>query len=164
MRIDRILQVKILEHLASFHPCEATNGRWKTLMALAGGDELKLCSNMIYLEEHGFLVSGVRMSGDEPMISVAAIKILKDGQDFLMKDGGLATVKKTITVRMHADSLSFLEKCIKGSHLAPEDKRSALQSIRALPASSIEHLTRILWEKAADSLPELLRLIGKHVL
>ena len=162
--IDRVLQVRILEHLASFHPCEAPRGTWEDLLALADGDERKLCSNMVYLEEHGLLVSGIRMSGDEPMVSVSAIRILNEGQDFLQKDGGLAVVKKTVTVRFHAECMGMIESCINHSSLAPADKHSVLQALRGLPSSSIEHLTRILWEKAVENLPELLRLIGKCVL
>ncbi|WP_285908083.1 hypothetical protein [Pseudodesulfovibrio pelocollis] len=164
MRLDRALQLEILEHLASFHPLDATGGTWRSLLALADGDEHKLCSNMVYLEGHGYLVSGVTTSGDTFMVSAAKIKITSDGMDLLLKDGGLAAIKKTLTVRFHAESLDALESCIKGSHLAPEDKRSALQAIRELPVSSVEHLTRILWEKAAESLPELFRLIGTHAL
>ncbi|AMK09630.1 hypothetical protein [Pseudodesulfovibrio indicus] len=163
-KIDRALQVRILEHLASFHPCEAPRGTWENLLDLAEGDERKLSSNMVYLEEHGMLVSGVRMSGDEPMVSVSAIRILHDGQDFLQKDGGLAVVKRTVTVRFHAECRDMIESCVNHSSLAPADKRSVLQALRELPASSIEHLTRILWEKAAENVPELLRLIGTHVL
>lgn len=164
MKIDRALQVAILEHLASFHPVEAPGGTWRNLMELAGGDERKLCSNMIYLEEHGFLVSGIKMSGDEPMVSVSVIRITNEGIDFLQKDGGLAAIKGTVTVRFHSECLEMIESCISHSRLPPEEKRSATKSIRELPASSIEHLTRILWEKAAENLPELLRLIGKYVL
>ena len=164
MKIDRTLQVGILENLASFHPFDAPGGTWRSLMELADGDEQKLCSNIIYLEEHGLLVSGIKMSGDEPMVSVSVIRITNEGIDFLRKDGGLAAIKRTITVRFHADCLEMIESCISHSHLSPEDKRSAAQSIRELPASSIEHLTRILWEKAAENLPELLRLIGKCIL
>jgi hypothetical protein len=164
MRLDRALQLGILEHLASFHPLDATSGTWRSLLALADGDEHKLCSNMVYLEGHGYLVSGVTTSGDAFMVSTAKIKITSDGMDLLLKDGGLAVIKKTLTVRFHAESLDALESCIKGSHLAPADKRSALQSIRELPASAIEHLTRRLWEMGAESLPELLRLIRTSVL
>lgn len=164
MMLDRALQLEILEHLASFHPFDAPRDTWEQLLALASGHERRLCSNMIYLEEHGFLVSGIRISGHEPMISISAIRITSEGMDLLQKDGGLAAIKKTLTVRFHAESLAALESCIKESHLPPADKRSALQAIRELPASSIENLTRILWEKAAENLPELLRLIGTSVL
>lgn len=160
MRLDRVLQVQILEHLAAFHPCEAPRGVWESLLALAEGDELKLCSNMLYLEEHAFLVSGVKMSGDEPMVSTSAIRIIKGGQDFLQKDGGLAVIKSTITVRFHAESVALLESCISHSRLAPEDKKSVLKALRELPASSIEHLTRKLVEMAAANLPGLLQLLG----
>lgn len=160
MRLDRSLQVNILEYLATFPTRTASRADWNALIELAVGDEDTLVENLYYLEGHEFIESGaVTPSSPEPMISIAKLRITKDGQDFLLKDGGLTAIKKNITVRFHAESISLIEAALLNSPLSHQEKTSAVTRLKELPFVAIEHLTKKLVDLGLENLPGALQLI-----
>lgn len=159
MELNRELQVKILEYLASIADRETVQHDFEQLKSFAEWDESMLAATLIYLERHDFLVSGFTMCGSEPMVRVCKIKITEKGQDFLEKDGGLTVIKNTITVRFHADTIALLESCVAQSTLTPQDKQAVRDKLRALPVSAIEHLMKQLLDAAVHRLPDALQLL-----
>jgi hypothetical protein len=84
--LNQELQRKILEYLRSIYGTQQKgNDTWKALKSLPDGDdederEKELISNMLYLEEHGLIESGIDQAADGAyMISVDLIKITSAG-------------------------------------------------------------------------------------
>lgn len=164
MEIDRVLMLKILEYLASIAERETLWPDYQQLLSFTDGNEPVLAAMLLYLEKQRHLVSGITMCGDEPMVSTPKMKITEKGLDFLQKDGGLTAEEKVITIRLHAETLALLEKCISGSDIDPKEKQVALKKLKELPASAIEHLLKKLLDEALAHWPGALRLIRSLLL
>jgi len=160
-KIDRNLQFDILRYLESiYHESSAITDTWDVLLSFASQDERKLIANMRYLEEHGLLISGIDDGTDSEMISESAIKITAKGIDFIAGDGGLDAILRTITVKIHDDSLTRLEQFL--SHhpdLSEQDKTGYIARLRSLPADATKHLLLKLLDLGLTHSPDALRLI-----
>lgn len=167
MKIDRVIQIKILECLAEFYPCRAPANLWSRLVDLADGDEQALKANLYYLYEEGCINpnSISRALGlPEPIFSPGLLTITNVGQNILQGDGGLAAIKNTVTIRFHADAISVIEKFILNSEIDQQNKNSLVTKLRQLPFSAIEHLMKKLLDVAVLHSPEALQLIEKALL
>lgn len=167
MRIDRAVQVKILELLAEHYPNRAPQDLWNKLLNLADNNEECLNTNLFYLIKSGCiedncLSRALDMPG--PSFCPGLISLTNTGQDYLADDGGLTAFKNTVTVRFHADALAALEKCILHGTESPETKNSLLAKLRQLPFSATEHLMKKLLDVAVLHSPEALLLIKNALL
>lgn len=166
MEIDRVIQLEILKYLASFYPDYASDDVWGNLLDIANGNEQALGANLYYLCEQDCIpmdcISNV-IGSRTPRFIHGSIRITHKGQDVLQGDGGISAIKNTVTVRFHADSLDFLERCIGNSTHSQQDKHSLIAKLRALPASAIEHLMKKLLDEAFGKLPNAYLLIEKLV-
>lgn len=166
-KIDRNLQLEILQHLEKQHPQECDldrsligvddNGAFKEI----GEDkEWALASNIVYLGEHGLLDANVkpRFGG----FQLGKATITAKGQDFLADDGGLSAILNTVTIRLEADQLrAILESKINHADLPPAKKTEILETLRALPSEAVKILTKRLLEELLSSLPDAGRIIQK---
>ncbi|MCL2669876.1 MAG: hypothetical protein FWE89_04255 [Syntrophaceae bacterium] len=157
--INRKTQKLILDTLYMSLPDHApfgTFGKWQTI--IESGDEL--IANMLYLEEHGVIKSGIRRTVDGHFLrDEAGLRITAKGIDFLMEDGGLGAILNTVTVKIHDDSMERLEQFISRASLNPQDKTGLLSQLRGLPADSIKHLCLKLLDLGLENAPAALRLI-----
>lgn len=150
MKLDRQLQYEILNILSEAYP-SATTQVMNRVIELA--DEDKIIANLVYLESHGLLTSGLsNYSGGDPIINSALLAITHRGMDFLVDDGGLSAILGTVTVKLHADTVKDLLAIeINHADLTPEDKKTFLAQLRALPAESTKHLVNTLVAEGAKA-------------
>lgn len=162
INLDRVLQSRILEHLAGIAPNGLSEEDQERFAAEAGSDE-RLAAHLLYLDGHGLVRSGIRqmdggyMWGEYPTIT-------SQGIDFLMQDGGLSAVLNCLTVKLHEDTLlALLEKKILESDTSPEEKNRLVQAVKGLSGEAIKHLTMRVLDVGFDHVPSLIPLIGKFL-
>lgn len=118
MSIDLVIATKILEILSPIASIYAGRKEYEDMKKLVDGNERRLADHLLYLEGHGFIESGsVTPAIETPMFNVTKLRITSLGQDLLMKDGGLSTIKNTITVKFHTDSVSLIVSAIEKSNI-----------------------------------------------
>ena len=160
MEIDRKLQFEILIYLKSHYPKKLSHKNWIPLQELAS--ETHLIGNMIYLEEHGLIVSGIVVGREQHQISVMNLRITAKGLDFIEKDGGLGALLNIVTVKIHEDTLAKIETFIALSSLSQTDKTGLLAQLKLLPSYAIEHLARDLVDLGLEQAKEALPLVQKY--
>jgi hypothetical protein len=159
MKLDRDLQRAILQRLADVYPGLATT-LIPELNTLA--DEETLIGNMLYLEEHDLIVSGIsRYLEGRAMINSSKLKITARGLDFLADDGGLSATRGVVTIKLHDDTLkSLIESKILASDLPQPDKNRWIDQLRTLPVDATKHLTLKLLDLGLSNAPAALAAIG----
>jgi len=156
VRLDRALQLRILQVLAANYPEPFYRfPRTKDL----GADYFEILSNLFYLNEHKLVAC--RFIHDEDGMDInGSVRITADGLDFLEADGGLSAILGTVTIKFHEDSLKqLIELRLNEAQLPKEEKHRLLQSVRELPSDSIKHLTTRLLDLGMDNLPRAVELI-----
>ena len=159
MKLNRKLQREILEELADAFP----NNTEQALKELDESyDEETLVANMLYLEEHGLIVSGIsRALGGEVFFNTEQLRATSRGMDFLLDDGGLSAVLGVVTIKLHDDTLkSLIEAKILQSDLPQPDKKKYLDALRELPAETTKHLVLKLVDMGLASGPAAIAAIG----
>jgi hypothetical protein len=133
MKLDRTMQLEILEQLAAACPQQInlTGER-------VAGDPLTL--NAWYLHQHGLIEALIAENIGAPPVVIGG-RITAQGMDFLADDGGLSAILGVVTIKIHEDTLkALLADKIEQSDLPPADKGLWLQALQALPAESTKHL------------------------
>lgn len=160
-KFDRSTQRKLLQLLYDAHPFEIPDDALSSVLASFGSEQI-LLSNLIYLEEHGLIKNAIDYTLDGPEVNIPELKITKDGIDFLRDDGGLNAILNVLTLRLHNETLSELERVINSSTTATtEDKSKLISQLRSLPADAIKQLTIRLLGQGLDRLPDVFQLIQK---
>ena len=162
MKIDRSIQVKILEYLASFYPKFPPEDIQEKLFNITQGDLEVLDANLAYLIESGYINKNCKahtLGGNGPEFIYNQTTITNQGIDFLQDDGGLTAIKNTITVRFHADTLAMLANFIKQSSLPETKKQSFVHKLQGLPVTAIEHLMKKLLDTALSHSSDVFQLI-----
>lgn len=162
MKLDRQLQNKILNHLAKFYPGRDIQKQLKH--AITKEEEEYVAANLIYLEEHGLVESGIKqmMSGE---FTYFGGKMTAKGMDFIADDGGLSAIFGVVTIKFHEDTLlALVASRIDQSDLAPEEKKKWTDQLRSLPADAIKHLVMKLVDQGLEHAPNVLQLIQKFLL
>lgn len=160
MKLDRKLQHEILQRLADAFPNDAMHA-FREIEKTC--DEETLVANMLYLEEHGLIVSGIsRALGGEAIINTGQLRATSRGMDFLLDDGGLSAVLGVVTIKLHDDTLkSLIEARILQSDLSQPDKKKYLDALRELPAETTKHLVLKLVDMGLAAGPAAIAAIGK---
>ncbi|SNT28710.1 hypothetical protein SAMN06265795_12224 [Noviherbaspirillum humi] len=151
MKLDRALQRELLELLAVEYP----NTR-ECVFTPELSDEVneRRIANLLYLEEHGLVESGLRSYMDGNYASTGS-RITARGLDFLADDGGMSAILGTVTVKLHDDTIrSLMELTIEKSDLPPPEKKKWTDALRSLPADAIKHLTMKLLGMGLDHTPD----------
>jgi hypothetical protein len=163
MKLDRQLQNDLLNKIAAFYP---ERDHRKTLLpdSMSDEEEKKVIANLIYLEQHGLIESGLKqmLSGDYGYFGA---KMTARGMDFIADDGGLSAVLGVVTVKLHEETLvALIESRIEQSELPAEEKKKWTAQLRSLPADAIKHLVMKLVDKGLDHAPDVLQLIQRFLL
>ncbi|MGM8935092.1 hypothetical protein ACS8E9_09445 [Pseudomonas neustonica] len=154
MKLDRELQLRMLHMTAEAHPHAAQGFQLRSLEP----DLLKLASNARYLHEHGLIEA--TMPAGNASVGLASARITAKGQDFLADDGGLSAILGTVTIKIHEDTLrDMIERGVLQSTLPQAEKTGVVQTLRALPADSIKHLTMKLLDLGLENTPRAAQLI-----
>jgi hypothetical protein len=155
MKLDRDLQKEILTTLSEHYP-----GRAQILPQDDSEERIRtIAANLIYLEEHGLVESGVKQYMDGKPYSTGS-RITAAGIDFLADDGGLSAILGVVTVKFSEDTLrALIANRISDADLPPTDKQRLLDQLRDLRAESIKHLTMKLLDKGMENWPAALLAI-----
>ena len=159
MKLDRDLQRAILQKLADVYP---TTGSTVLKEIDQLGDDDMIVANMLYLEEHELLRSGIiRSTSGKNMVISAQLKITAKGLDFLADDGGLSAILGVVTIKLHDDTLkNLIQAKILQSDLSQPDKKRWLDQLRSLPAETTKHLVLKLVDLGLENAPAALAAIG----
>lgn len=127
----------------------------------------KAIANLYYLESHGLVEKGSIFvsktkpyGGVEPHMQFQAAKISCKGMDFLADDGGLSAILGVVTIKFETEQLKMiLETKIMSSDLAPETKKSMIDSLRELPGDVLKQLTAKIVDQGWESIGDLMQKI-----
>lgn len=159
MKMNRQLQKDILSLCADAYP-EHVETLSPGFVLLYSQNESEIQSNLLYLEEHGLLDSGLKPIS-MGYFQALGPRINAKGLDFLEQDGGVSAILNTITVKLHADTIrDLLEAKIMSSSLPPEEKSSFLKILKELPGEALKSLTSHLVEKGLDAFPTPQAIVG----
>lgn len=164
MKLNRELQTDILNYLATFYPSQPPKNHEETLLAIADGDGDALTRSLYYLYEQHCISENClskEIFQPTPRFCMGLVRITSTGLDVIQEDGGISAIKNTVTVRFHADALTFLEQWISHSSQGPNDKQALVARLRGLPTSAIEHLMKKILDAAVGHLPDACQLIDK---
>lgn len=158
MKIDRNLQRRILETLREAYPGHDHRELFRDVEERSGEDD-RIVANLIYLEEHGLVKSGVRFSlSGEAMYSGAAITAA--GLDFLEDDGGLTSILGTVTVKLHADTIRDLMLAkVEAANLPAEEKSQLKKAITTLSTEALKEAAKKLVSAGMDNAPDAIALL-----
>lgn len=159
MSIDREVQRLILDTVFASYPDHAPLGTFHKLLEIVGDGDT-LVANMLYLEEHGLITSGIRVDGDGKFPrNQKEFRITAKGIDFRLDDGGLSAIFDVVTIKIHQDSLSQIMAFITTSSLDSADKKKYLSRLQDLPFESTKHLVNKLLDSGLNRVPDALQLI-----
>ena len=159
MKLDRDLQREILQKLADAYP-NPPREAFDQIEVMA--DEDTLVGNMLYLEQHGLIESGIqRALSGEAIFNLGKLEITARGLDFLADDGGLSAILGVVTIKLHDDTLkSLIEAKILASDMPQPDKKRWTDQLRSLPAETTKHLALKLVDLGLENAPAALAAIG----
>ena len=159
MKLDRKLQLQILEELKNHYPNEVAAQRMDCFQ-----EGQLFNGNIIYLEEHG-LVTGKTMDNrglDNPGPQLVFAKITADGLDFLEDDGGLGAILNKLTIKIDPEDLqTLIANRLDQEDITPEKKSEILKTIKSLPADGIKAVYTRLVNLGLDKTPDVIDLIQK---
>lgn len=159
-KFDRAKQRELLQKLYDLSPYVMDESEADYFNELFG-DEYTFYANLLYLEGHGLIDSGVTLGFGEADLNLSKLKLNHKGIDFIREDGGLGAIINILTIRLHGETIDELEKIINSSKEHPEDKKKLISQLRSLPADAIKHLTLELLGKGMSHLPDAFHTIQK---
>ncbi|WP_226571276.1 hypothetical protein [Mangrovibacter yixingensis] len=158
-KFDRGLQRQLLQVLYEASPNPIEPDVFQKLQDSFGSEDA-IAANLLYLEGHDLIVSGIKKGINDYVINLNRLEITAKGIDFIRDDGGLGAIINVLTIQLHGETLDELEKIINSSGSAtPEDKKKLLSQLRSLPSDAIKHLTLQLLGKGLEHLPDAFHII-----
>lgn len=136
-KFDRRLQKELLQILVNLYPNRMTSEEYKGVTNLFADDNA-LISNLLYLEGHDLIESGLRAGVNNYSINTAGLKITVKGIDFMQKDGGLSAILNVQTIKFHRDAVVVLEDLVALSGMNDADKEKANSKISELTTESLK--------------------------
>jgi hypothetical protein len=158
--LDRAYQRELLEMLATSYPVEYYIRQYLAPLLHDNEAKRRYEANMVYLSEHGLVESGVHYGADR-IASYSDPRINNKGMDFLLDDGGLSAILRTITVRVDATQWAeLLASRIEASPKLRQEERSGIaKTIRSLPAKAVEQLMTKMLDWGTDHAADAVTLI-----
>jgi hypothetical protein len=165
MKIDRKIQLQILQKLADVYPSGIAHLR-ASLPEI--DEEIDVITNVMYLAEHQLVHSGYepRRSMADPKktdwLEPGQTKITAKGMDFLLDDGGLGAILGVVTVKLDASSIkALLLKQIDQAKDVSHEEQSRLKSLVLTAGDqSIRKLVDTFVEAGLKAAPSSGQLIG----
>ncbi|MFE8049325.1 hypothetical protein [Brenneria goodwinii] len=163
MKIDLILCGEILTKLGEYYPVPARGEQFLEIEKIAGDNEDILVANLIYLEQHRLIISGIKRGLNGHSIYTGNLVLTERGVDYIREDGGLTAMldKSSVNYQLHKAILSELVRQIQGSPDTDRDKEELSSQLRALPAETIKHLYLKVLDQGVSYLPDVFQLIQK---
>lgn len=165
MKIDRTIQLEILQRLAEAYP----NG----LLPLAPhlettDDEQTVIANTLYLSEHGLVEIGYsrrnafNLKPEDSWSEPRETKITASGIDFLREDGGLRAILGVVTVKLDATTIkALLYKHIDEAKDVTHEQRSLAKNLlKSAGDQTLRKLVDSLIEQGLKAAPSTSQLIG----
>lgn len=146
MKLDRTLQLQILERLRDFYP----HPDMKIMKTdLAKHDDFY--GNIYYLREHGLIEP--KFGSSRPN-EVLLARITHLGLDFLEQDGGIGAILKTSSVKIInvQDFLALIEDQVVNSDLPEAEKKGLLDRLKTFSTPVLQNVLA----EALKKLPALL--------
>lgn len=155
MKLNRPLQLKILESLRNYYP-----SIMQASVVKGDIDENLFIFNLVYLEEHELVELDAKTVALNAPPQIYSAKITAKGLDFLEDDGGLGAILNTITIKFDPDDLrQLLFQKIEKNNIPEDTKETIKNIIKNAPADSLKVLYTKLVGLALDKVPDVYRLI-----
>lgn len=135
--IDRNLQKQVLENLMEAYPNHLPSETYTNITNLFADDD-SFVGNLLYLEDHGLIYSGLKQGFGGYSISSSAMKITAKGIDFLQQDGGLSAILNVTTIKFHREAVVVLEDLIALSNMTTEEKEKAKSTLGELSLEALK--------------------------
>lgn len=165
MKIDRAVQLEILQKLAEAYPIG--------IQPLAPNiestdDEMKVMTNAMYLAEHKLVQHGYKHRGfvgvapEDAWTEVTETRITAAGIDFLLEDGGLSAILGVVTVKLDASTIkALLYKHIDEAKDVTHEQRSLAKNLlKSAGDQTLRKLVDSLIEQGLKAAPSTSQLIG----
>jgi len=136
-KFDRGLQKQLLVCLSQIFPAPLSRDKLAEINCLFE-DENHLAANLLYLEEHGLIQSGVKQGMAGFVINTGITRITAKGIDFIQQDGGLSAILNITTIKFHRDAVVVLEDLIAMSNLSDTDKQKAKSTLSELSTEALK--------------------------
>lgn len=121
--------------------------------------EADLMGNLLYLEDHGLVDSGIQISLYNHFATYG-FKATAKGLDFIADDGGLSAILGVVTVMVHEDSAkALLLKQIEESSEPTSIKENLAKQVRELPAEALKSVTTKALEAGLKSMPDFIPML-----
>lgn len=165
MNVDLELCGKLLNKLSESFPYAALSEDIDEMTILAGNDEEALITNLLYLEQHYLVKSGISININRHKMFRGETKITAKGLDFIRKDGGLTAMleRSNVNYQLHEALLSELLRQIHEAPDSSREKEGLVAQLRGLPAETIKHLYMKLLDQGVSHLPGVIPLIQKFL-
>ncbi|MGJ7495567.1 hypothetical protein ACSFA8_10850 [Variovorax sp. RT4R15] len=159
MKLDRKLQREVLGILRDTYPRPEQSRLFNTAGCDSDRDE-QIAANLIYLEEHGLVRSGIEFSLNGAVIYQGGATITAAGLDFLEDDGGLTAILGTVTVKLHADTIRDLMLAkVEASGLPAPEKSALSKAISTLSGEALKEVAKKLVAAGMDNAPDAITFI-----
>ena len=155
MKLDRNLQLRILEYLRDYYHCPA-DARVNEQSFFHNEDYLM---NLKYLYEYGLVKGYESKAIGKREFSLGGVEITAKGLDLLEDDGGVGAILRTVVVKFDAENIRHIMKeRILSFNIPDEQKTSLVEKIKNFSGKALETITLKLLEKGLDN-PGILGVI-----
>lgn len=157
--IDKDLQIKLMEGLASEYP----NGYHLRKIRKFVPQETsvaKIIANLKYLKWHELVTLNVYECVDGETL-LGSATLTPKGIDYLSANGGLTAELSVVTVKLHADTIhDLLIAKIQSSDANPTVKKNLINKLKELPANAMEKILSAGFEKGIAAVPDIAVWLG----
>ncbi|WP_243404567.1 hypothetical protein [Serratia liquefaciens] len=136
-KFDRNRQRNVLIKLLENYPDRLPIEDWNAIYEMFS-DHSNYYANMLYLEEHGLIISGITRVSHTFRYSQAEIFITAKGIDFIQHDGGLSAILNVHTIKFHRDAVVVLEDLIAISNMSDAEKNKAKSTLGEMPTEALK--------------------------
>lgn len=137
IKLEREKQKKLLQILFNAYPNHLQKNAYVELKSMFDSDDTFI-ANLLYLEEHELIHSGLQQHLNDYSINFGAIKITAKGIDFIQQDGGLSAILNVQTIKFHRDAVIVLEDLIAISNMSSEQKEKAKSTLGEMSTEAIK--------------------------
>lgn len=137
IKLEREKQKELLQILFNAYPNHMQNKAYVELKSMFDNDDT-FVANLLYLEEHELIHSGIRHHLSGYSINPGAIMITAKGIDFIQQDGGLSAILNVQTIKFHRDAVIVLEDLIAMSNMTNEQKEKAKSTLAEMSTEALK--------------------------
>ncbi|MEB6438594.1 hypothetical protein [Raoultella ornithinolytica] len=139
-RFERNRQRNILEILLKSYPSRLPIDDWNAIYTMFDGPGhlSDYYANLLYLEEHDLIKSGIRKVSHSFRYSQEDIFITAKGIDFIRDDGGLGAILNVQTIKFHREAVVILEDLIAISNMNDEQKEKAKSTLGEMSTEALK--------------------------